>query len=160
PPAPVEIMRLRLKTVRAKLTALVATTVLMMVATLPVLSWVLHNQLVDEVENRVDQAEKSFQQELKDDLDDLLLAARVLAADGDTRRFIVAKDREHADDLAEVFSKVYPDIDVLLASADGEVVAQVGCKRPLRNVKEIHVFAYALQGASYRGLTDHGCEAA
>ena len=103
---------LRLPTVRAKLTALVATTVVTMLATLPVLSWLLHKQLIDEVDNRVEEANKSFQQELKDDLDDLALAAKVLAADGDTRRFLVAKDaqrvaaqvqaRDHAIDLHHV----------------------------------------------------------
>lgn len=157
-PALLIIMLTRLSTVRSKLTALVATTVVVMLATLPVLSWLLHKQLVDEVDNRVEVAHKSFAAELKDDIDALQLAAKVLAADADTRRFIVAKDREHADDLAEIFASVYPDLDVLLAAADGEVVAQVGCKKPLANVKQVGVFAYVLQGPSYLGLTDHGCE--
>ena len=150
---------LRLPTVRAKLTALVATTVLMMVATLPVLSWLLHKQLIDEVDNRVEGAARSFAQELNDDIDDLKLASRVLAADGDTRRFILAKDREHADDLAEVFVSVYPDMDVLLAGADGEVIAQVGCKHALASMRDVPVLGYALQGSAYQGLSDHGCEA-
>ncbi len=153
-------MLMRLTTVRSKLTALVATTVLMMVATLPVLSWLLHKQLIDEVDNRVEEAEKSFEQELKDDLDDLTLAARVIAADGDTRRFLLARDAQRADDLAEVFVSVYPDLDVLLATSDGVVLAQVGCKRAIGKLLEAPVFAAALSGGSWRGLTDHGCEAA
>jgi len=152
-------MRFRLPTVRSKLTALVATTVVMMVATLPVLSWLLHKQLIDEVDDRVEEAEKSFEQELKDDLDDLTLAARVIAADSDTRRFILARDSQRADDLAEVFLSVYPDIDVLIATADGDVLAQVGCKRAIGKVREVPAFAAALTGSSFRGLTDHGCEA-
>jgi adenylate cyclase len=151
-------LKFGLPTVRSKLIALVAATVVMMMATLPVLSWLLHKQLIDEVDNRVEEAHKSFQQELKDDLDDLTLAAKVLAADGDTRRFIVAKDTQRADDLAEVFVSVYPDIDVLLAGADGEVVAQVGCKHAIKRLRQVPMFAYVLQGPSYRGLTDHGCE--
>ena len=39
----------RLRTVRAKLTALVSLSVVVMLAALPVLSWLLHRQLVDEV---------------------------------------------------------------------------------------------------------------
>ena len=151
-------MNIRLPTVRSKLTALVATTVVTMVATLPVLSWLLHKQLIDEVDDRVEEAQKSFEQELKDDLDDLNLAAKVIAADSDSRRALVAKDRQKAEDLAKIFVSVYPDLDVLLASADGEVVAQVGCKNPIKNLSEVRVFDYARQGASYRGLTDHGCE--
>jgi adenylate cyclase len=153
-------MKIRLPTVRSKLTALVATTVVMMLATLPVLSWLLHKQLIDEVDNRVEEAHKSFEQELKDDLDDLLLAAKVLAADSDTRRFLVAKDRQHGGELAKIFLGVYPDIDVLLASGDGEVVAQVGCQSPLPALNQIAIFNHVrTNGVSYRGLTDHGCEA-
>jgi adenylate cyclase len=152
-------MLMRLPTVRAKLTALVATTVLLMVATLPVLSWLLHKQLIDEIDNRVEEAEKSFEQELRDDLDDLTLASRVIAADSDTRRFILARDGKRADDLAEVFVGVYPDLDVLLATADGTILAQVGCRRPIGSVRDLPSFAAALSGASFRGLTDHGCEA-
>ncbi len=152
-------MRLRLPTVRSKLTALVATTVVLMVATLPVLSWLLHKQLIDEVDNRVEEAEKSFEQELRDDLDDLTLAARVITADSDTRRFLVAGDGQRADDLAEVFVSVYPDLDVLIATAGGDVLAQVGCKRAIGKLREVPAFAAALAGKGFRGLTDHGCEA-
>jgi adenylate cyclase len=152
-------MLMRLSTVRAKLTALVATTVLLMVATLPVLSWLLQKQLVDEVDDRVEEAQKSFEQELRDDLDDLTLAARVIAADGDTRRFLVARDAQRADDLAELFVSVYPDLDVILATADGAVLAQVGCKSAIVKLLDVPAFAAVLSGGSFRGLTDHGCEA-
>ena len=47
-------MPFRLPTVRAKLTALVSLSVVVMLAALPVLSWLLHRQLVDEVDDRVD----------------------------------------------------------------------------------------------------------
>ena len=151
-------MLMRLPTVRAKLTALVAATALTMVATLPVLSWLLHKQLVDEVDNRVEQAAQSFEQELQDDIDDLTLASRVIASSSDTRRFLAAKDGPRAAELAKIFVDVYPDIDVLLAAADGDVIAQVGCRRPVRRVRDVPMFAMALQGSSYRGLTDHGCE--
>jgi adenylate cyclase len=153
-------MLFRLPTVRAKLTALVATTVVVMLATLPVLSWLLHRQLIDEVDNRVEEAHKSFEQELKDDLSDLTLAARVIAADSDTRRYMIAGDGEHADDLAEVFIGVYPDIDVLIVTARGDVLSQVGCKTPLRSIRGIPALAAALSGGTFRGLTDHGCETA
>src|SRR5580658_10186618 len=81
-------MRFRLPTVRAKLTALVLLSVVVMLAALPVLSWLLHSQLTDEVNDRVGSAERAFQTELDDDLADLTLASRVLAAGGLTARAI------------------------------------------------------------------------
>ena len=124
---------MRLPTVRAKLTALVSLSAVVMLAALPVLSWLLHRQLVDEVDDRVTEAERAFQTELDDDLADLTLASRVLAAD--------ARDRctpssgttpTRARQLAQVFLDVYPDIDVLLVEADGHVLAQVGLRAPAR----------------------------
>src|SRR5580693_9925662 len=85
-------MLTRLPTVRAKLTALVSLSVVVMLAALPVLSWLLHRQLVDEVDDRVTDAEKAFQTELDDDLSDLTLASRILSADGATSRAITARD--------------------------------------------------------------------
>ena len=46
-----------LSTVRAKLTALVLLSVFAMLATLPVLSWMLHAQLIAAVDDRVADAE-------------------------------------------------------------------------------------------------------
>ena len=92
----------RLKTVRAKLTMLVALSIIMMLATLPVLSWLLHRQLIDEVDDRVAEAEKSFREELKDDLADLSLAARILAADPATAKALAASDEKETVALANL----------------------------------------------------------
>src|SRR5271166_1879057 len=112
----------RLPTVRAKLTALVSLSVVVMLAALPVLSWLLHRQLVDEVDDRVTEAEKAFQTELDDDLADLTLASRILAADDATAKAIQRHDAEGARQLARVFLGVYPDIDVLLVEPAGGVL--------------------------------------
>ena len=117
----------RLKTVRAKLTMLVALSVVVMLATLPVLSWLLHKQLVDEVDDRVTEAETAFAAELDDDLGDLTLAARVLAADSDTERALSRMDEGAARDLAKLFISVYPNIDILLADSRGKVLVKMGC---------------------------------
>ncbi|HEY6463404.1 MAG TPA: hypothetical protein VIY73_24725, partial [Polyangiaceae bacterium] len=100
-------MLLRLPTVRAKLTALVALSAVVMLAALPVLSWLLHRQLVDEVDDRVTEAEHAFQTELDDDLADLTLASRILSADGATARAIQRHDGARARQLAQVFIDVY-----------------------------------------------------
>ena len=148
----------RLSTVRAKLLWLVATTLLMLVAALPVLSWVLGKQLVDEVDDRVEVAHKSFEIELQDDLAALALASRVIAADGDTARAIEAGDRDRADDLAERFVAAYPDIDVVIADARGTVLSHVGCRNPVRDARELPEIASALAGREARGVTASGCE--
>src|SRR5580693_8053360 len=102
-------MFLRLKTVRAKLTALVSMSAVVMLAALPVLSWLLHRQLVDEVDDRVTEAERAFQTDLDDDLADLTLASRILSGDGATEHSIQRHDAARATQLAHVFIDVYPN---------------------------------------------------
>jgi adenylate cyclase len=150
---------LRLRTVRAKLTALVALSIVAMLATLPLLSWMLREQLVDEVDDRVADAEKSFQEELDDDLSDLLLAARVIAADTDTERALRAHDGAKARELAAMFVGIYPEIDVLVVEPDGRVLAQVGCSSALANVGGASEIAGVLAlRREVRGMMAHGCE--
>jgi adenylate cyclase len=151
-------MRFRLPTVRAKLTALVSLSVVVMLAALPVLSWLLHRQLVDEVDDRVTDAERAFQTELDDDLSDLTLASRILSADGATARAIADHDAARARQLAQVFLDVYPNIDVLLVQANGQVLAQVGCDTPPPDVLEVAEMAGVLKGHELKAVVEHGCE--
>jgi adenylate cyclase len=146
-------------TVRAKLMALVSLAAVVMLAALPVLSWLLHRQLVDEVDDRVTDAERAFQTELDDDLADLTLASRVLAADGATARAIEKRDAARARHLAQVFVDVYPDIDVLLVQADGLVLAQVGCQRAPERISDLADLAGLGEGQPVHAVAAHGCEA-
>jgi adenylate cyclase len=151
-------MRFRLPTVRAKLTALVSLSVVVMLAALPVLSWLLHRQLVDEVDDRVTDAERAFQTELDDDLSDLTLASRILSADGSTAHAITARDAGRAQQLAKVFLDVYPNIDVLLVQDDGKVLAQVGCDHPPADVLAVPEMAAVVKGKELKEVVEHGCE--
>ena len=151
-------MLLRLPTVRAKLTALVSLSVVVMLAALPVLSWLLHQQLVDEVDDRVTDAEKAFQTELDDDLSDLTLASRILSADGATTRAIQDRDVAHARALAQIFVGVYPNIDVLLVQSDGHLLTQVGCDHPPDDVSIVPEMAAVPKGTELKGVVEHGCE--
>jgi adenylate cyclase len=153
-------MLIRLPTVRAKLTALVSMSAVVMLAALPVLSWLLHQQLVDEVDDRVTEAERAFQTELDDDLADLTLASRILSADGATARAVERHDAERARQLAEVFVGVYPTIDVLVVDATGRVLAQVGCERPRERLSDAPELVEVTRGREFRGVVEHGCEAA
>jgi adenylate cyclase len=152
-------MLIRLSTVRAKLTALVSMSAVVMLAALPVLSWLLHQQLVDEVDDRVTEAERAFQTELDDDLADLTLASRILSADGATARAVERGNAERARQLAEVFVGVYPTIDVLVVDSTGHVLAQVGCERPRPTVSDVPELAEVMHGKEFRGVVEHGCEA-
>jgi adenylate cyclase len=151
-------MPFRLSTVRAKLTALVALSVVVMFAALPILSWLLHKQLVDEADDRVTDAEKAFQTELDDDLADLMLASRVLAADGATAAAIAHGDAARARQLAHVFIDVYPDIDVLLLTQGGTVLAQVGVQHAPDRIDAVPELADLLRGKEVRTVVEHGCE--
>lgn len=151
-------MFLRLPTVRAKLTALVSLSVVVMLAALPVLSWLLHRQLVDEVDDRVTEAERAFQTELDDDLADLTLASRILSADGATSHAIQTGNAERARQLAQVFVGVYPNIDVLILDGAGKVLAQVGCEHPPDAVGGVPELADVPKGKEFKGVVDHGCE--
>jgi adenylate cyclase len=151
-------MFLRLPTVRAKLTALVSLSAVVMLAALPVLSWLLHRQLVDEVDDRVTDAERAFQSELDDDIADLTLASRVLAADGATQRALQHHDAVRARRLAQVFLDVYPDLDVLLLEPDGQVLAQVGCEHPPERVGPGTELGDVAAGKVAHAVVAHGCE--
>jgi adenylate cyclase len=152
-------MFFRLPTVRSKLTALVLLSTVVMVAALPVLSWLLHRQLVDEVDDRVTDAERSFQSELDDDIADLTLASRVLAADSATVHALERHDANRARRLAQVFVDVYPDIDVLLFEPDGSVLAHVGCEQPPEQMTPgSEIAALFASGAHSEAVVSHGCE--
>src|SRR6516225_122577 len=146
--------------VRSKLTALVALSGVIMVLALPILSWLLHRQLVDEVDDRVTEAERAFQTELDDDIADLTLASRVLATDASMARAIRKRDADRARQLAQVFLDVYPGDDILIVESDGHVLAQLGCQHPPEWITSTPELADVPKGQEFRGVVDHGCESA
>ncbi|HEY8038271.1 MAG TPA: adenylate/guanylate cyclase domain-containing protein, partial [Polyangiaceae bacterium] len=151
-------MLLRLPTVRAKLTALVSLSAVVMLAALPVLSWLLHVQLVDEVDDRVTDAEKAFQTELDDDIADMVVASRVIAADEGTASAIQRRDAQRAIKLGKIYNDVYSNIDVLVVEGNGHVLAQVGCQHPPQLVGGIPELVDLPKGKEFRGVIEHGCE--
>ncbi|HXN30715.1 MAG TPA: adenylate/guanylate cyclase domain-containing protein, partial [Polyangiaceae bacterium] len=153
-------MRLGLPTVRAKLTALVSLSIVAMLVALPVLSWLLHRQIVDEVDDRVTEAERAFQTELDDDILDLSLASRIIATDGATAQAFRYHDAARVRQLVQLFIGAYPNIDILIVEGDGRVLAQVGCQHPPERVGEIAELADVPRGKAFEGVVEHGCESA
>ena len=151
-------MPLRLRTVRAKLTALVALSVVVMFAAIPVLSWLLHRQLVDEVDDRVTEAEKSFQAELDDDVAGLQLTVRIIATDSDTTKALTAHDVAAARAIADDFVALYPELDIVFGDAEGNVLTQLGITAAPERIDSIKELAGLQNGADFRGVIEHGCE--
>jgi len=148
----------RLRTVRHKLIALVGLSVAIILVSMVVLRWLLHEQLFEEVNDRVEEAHKAFQEELDDDIDDLTLAARVIATNSDTRAAMIAHDPIRAKALGETFLKVYPDIDILFVSADGTVLTSLGCENPPGTLQGLGDVTNVVHGKEFIGLIAHGCE--
>jgi len=149
----------RLQTVRAKLTALVALSVAVTLAILPVLSWQTKKQLVDEVDDRVEEVKTSFQTEVDDDLADLEIAARLIVTTSQSRTDGSKPDAAIADTIAKEFHEVYPDVDILFADKSGKVYSQLGCQTPHQAIDAIPELAKVVAGESYRGMLPTGCEA-
>ncbi|HSQ63721.1 MAG TPA: hypothetical protein VLM85_10930, partial [Polyangiaceae bacterium] len=117
----------RLKTVRQKLLALVAMSLAVTLAMLPVLGWLLKQQLLEEANDRVKNARKAYIVELEDRIVVLNLAANMLAANSDVERAIREGDNKTAEGVCSTFAKLYPDIDVVFLKKDGSRVARIGC---------------------------------
>ncbi len=148
----------RLPTVRAKLTALVSLSVLAMLVALPLLSWLLRRQLVDEVDDRVTEAERAFKTELDDDIADLTLASRFLAAGASGAAPFDRDGVERLKHLASLVVGVYPDVDVLVIAAGGRVLGQAGCADPPADVSGAADLRELAAGGAHEGVVEHGCE--
>ncbi len=151
---------LRFRTVRAKLTALVAMSGLVLLAALPLLFLAMHEQLVGEADDRVEVAEEAFAAELEDGMHDLRLAAELIATDSDTQRAIEARDRQALHAITAAFRREYPEMDLLFAAPGGEVLAHPGCESAPGQLARIEALAPAVRGERVEGVTRHGCESA
>jgi adenylate cyclase len=151
-------MLFRLHTVRRKLTVLVASTLAVVFVVVVVLSWLLHRQLMDEVDNRVDEAKSGFQTELQDDMADQSLSLRVMARDEAVARALASDDAAAAKAVAQVFADVYPDLDFILADRDGKVLTELGVTAPPERIDSISELNGVAKGADFNGIIEHGCE--
>lgn len=147
-------MLTRFRSVRAKLLALVGLSAVLMLVALPMLAWLTRDELVTQAGERVSAGEAAFEVELGDDLTEVTLFARVLAADENTAQAIAARDQHAALRLARRFAEAWPHLDVLLFDETGALLAQVGCDDPPKDVSRFGA-ATGERGLLLRG----GCEA-
>jgi adenylate cyclase len=148
----------RLRTVRAKLLALVGLSIVVTMATLPLLSWLLHKQLLQEVDDSVENAEQAYQAELDDDITDLRLASMLLSNDSEVHRAIEADDVKSLQEMTDSFAKLYPDIDIIFLRRDGTVLARFGCDADGPPLADRGIVKKALAGEEASGLSARGCD--
>jgi adenylate cyclase len=119
-----------LGTVRRKLIALVAGSAIAALVVLPVLSWLMHRQLIDEVDDRVPEAVLGFEEELGDDVKDLDVTAIAIAEQPGTEVALAARDAAGLAKIAGPFRDAYPELDLLFFDPDGKLLEQLGCTHP------------------------------
>ena len=140
-----------LGTVRRKLTALVAFSALAAFVILPMLWWLMHRELIDEVHTRVPEAIKGFDEELGDDLKDLDVTAIAISGEANALNALAARDQEKLGKVAEPFRQAYPDLDMLFYDPSGKLVAQFGCDAPQAVMPKLALDKHV--------ILPHGCEA-
>lgn len=114
------------KTVRAKLTTLVALSALATLAALPVLYSVMSSQLVDIVDDQLPLAVRGFELELADDVKDLAVAVRTLSRSDELENALKNRDAPAADAALRVFHEHYPEIGLVALTPDGSPLADAG----------------------------------
>jgi adenylate cyclase len=153
-------MTLSFRTVRAKLIVLVAVPVVLILATMPVLSSALHKDLMAAADDHVEDAATGFQVELDDDLADLTQALRVMATHPDTRHAVETGDAKQAIEAAGIFGHLYPDMDLVIAQRDGQVLAKSGPTAAPVNINEMPELRAVSERGEVHAVLENGCSKA
>jgi adenylate cyclase len=140
-----------LNTVRRKLTALVVFSAIAALAMLPILWWLTHRQLLEQVHARLPAAIRGFEEELDDDITDLDVTAIAISDEPSTLAAMTSPDHKDLDRIVAPFRAAYPDLDFLFFGADGKLVVQYGCANPRQEAPK------KLARATHLVLA-HGCE--
>ncbi len=123
--------------IRSKLTLLVVLPLVLLGGALPILSSIQHKELIEAADDRVEDAQRAFLAEMQDDLADLHLAARIIAHHDATLRALLDGNPKEALDVANVFSNLYPRLDITLADRNGKVLGDVGPTETPAHLSEI-----------------------
>ncbi len=148
----------RTSTVRQKLLALVALSIAVTIATVPVLGWLLHDQLIEESTARVRSARHAYESELEERLTSLELAATMLSEDSDVQRALRDGDAETARKETTAFTTLYPDVDIVFVKKDGTILVAVGCDEDPHVLAERKTVTEALAGHNGQHLSGRGCD--
>jgi len=143
--------------IRVKFILLVGVPIVLIGAMMPIVATVEYHELMDAADDQVEAAERAFWAEMQDDLADLHLAARIVASSEETRRALRDGLPAEALKVAQLFSELYPRLDVTLALRDARVIGDVG---PTDTPASLHDIA-ELRGldatAEMQQFLPHGC---
>ncbi len=153
-------MLIRLATVRAKLTAIVAFSAIITLAALPLLSWIMDRELVAQVHERVPAALRGFELELNEDLRDLTTIVDQLAAESEVAAALRAKDGRQVVQQGQIFHAAFPEIDLLFFDANDQFLAQVAVDAAPPNARAVPGLATLGNTGRFEAVVAHGCEAA
>ena len=151
-------MKLRLATVRGKLTALVAFSAIVTFTALPVLSWIMDRQLVAQVHERVPGAVHGFGLELGGDLRNLATIVEQLSSQPDVAAALRAKNGREVVALGMVFHESYPHMDLAFFDAADKSLAQIEVDAPPADARAVPELASLAPDTLFQGVVAHGCE--
>ncbi len=143
-----------LRSVRAKLAALVLLAVVPTAIALPLAYVSLRGELHAEVSTRLHAAEGAFQTELDDDISDLALAARLVAADPIVSAAVTANHPDGVREALEAFATAYPGTRLYVLRPDGSVLS---CSDSIvtgrdGSATDVPELAPLLRGGAFRGV--------
>ena len=149
-------MKLGLNSVRAKLTALVAFSAIVLLAALPVLAWTMDRQLVAQVHERLPGAMRGFSMELDEDLLDLSTIVLQLSSQAGLAVALRAGAAAEVEASGQIFHRAYPQIDLVFFDARDRRLAEIEVNAP-DSVQKIPGLAAVSVDEPFRGVIEHGC---
>ncbi|MEI8255220.1 MAG: adenylate/guanylate cyclase domain-containing protein, partial [Deltaproteobacteria bacterium] len=119
-----------------------------------------HRDLRAVADDHVQDARHAFQMEFDNGLADLTAAARVIVADPDTHHALLTHDARDAIDLAHIFARIYPRMDILLATSDGGILADVGPSAVPALLSDIAGLPALPRDREFHAILPNGCGSA
>ncbi|WP_437951447.1 adenylate/guanylate cyclase domain-containing protein [Sorangium sp. So ce296] len=152
----------RLGTVRAKLTVLVALSSLATLAALPVLSWVMHRQLLAQISERVPQAIRNFRLELRQQQRSISTSSRQASRTRELVDGLRLRNEAAVDTALEAVIAAHPNVAIAAFDELGDLVAARGLDAPPASTDEVPGLAEGLSNLDemedLRDVLVHGCE--
>jgi len=152
------LMRFGFTTVRAKLTALVGFSAIVTLAALPVLSWIMDRQLIDEVQVRVPEAVRGFGLELDGNLKDLTTIVGQLASEPQVQAALRASSKPEVLRLSAIFDQAYPAFSLVFYDASDALIAFTHMIAPPESARSFPELANLAVETPFLSVLEHGCE--
>jgi adenylate cyclase len=151
-------MRFRFATVRAKLTALVGFSAIVTLTALPVLSWIMDRQLIDEVEVRVPEAVRGFDLELTSNLKNLSTIVLQLSSEPELQAALRASSKAEVLRLSKIFNEAYPAFSLVFYDATDKLITKLQMIAPPEDARAFPEFADLAVDQPFLSVLEHGCE--